>query len=92
MRTTAGGTYTATVWVRADRPGETLKLRVREWSGSIAVGSAKSEVALTTSWQPVTVQYSAASAGSSTLDLSAYVTGGPPGQCFEADDASIAVR
>ena len=28
----------------------------------------------------------------STLDFNAYVTGAPPGTCFYADDAAIALR
>jgi parallel beta-helix repeat protein len=90
VRTTAAGTYTATVWVRADTPGATLKLRLQEWSGATSVGQAKSTVALTTGWQPVSVNYTAGLPGDSTLDLNAYVTGAPPGTCFSADDASIA--
>jgi parallel beta-helix repeat protein len=90
VRSTAAGTYTATVWVRADTPGAILKLRLQEWSGATSVGQAKSTVALTTDWQPVSVKYSAGLPGDSTLDLNAYVTGAPPGTCFYADDASIA--
>ena len=91
VHTTAAGTYTGTLWVRADSAGATLKLRLREWSGSSAVGEAKSTVVLTTDWQPVRVQYTAAEPGDSTLDFSAYILGAPPGTCFYADDASVAV-
>jgi hypothetical protein len=90
VRTTPAGTYTAKLWVRADTPGAILKLRLREWSGATDVGQAKTTVTLTTDWQPVTVQYTAAAPGASTLDLNAYVLGAPPGTCFYADDASIA--
>jgi hypothetical protein len=91
VRTTTVGTYTATLWVRADTPGATLKLRLREWIGNTAVGQAKTTVTLTNEWQPVTVTYTAADPGASTLDLSAYVTHAPPGSCFYVDDASVAV-
>jgi hypothetical protein len=37
------------------------------------------------------VQYAAAEPGDSTLDFSAYILGAPPGTCFYADDASVAV-
>jgi parallel beta-helix repeat protein len=91
VRTTAAGTYTATVWVRADTPGATLKLRLQEWNGTTSLGQAKTTVALTTDWQPVSVSYTAALPGDSTLDLNAYVTGAPAGSCFSGDDASIAL-
>jgi PKD repeat protein len=83
---TAAGTYTASLWVRADTPGATLKLRVREYNGSTLVGTATGTVALTTSWQQVTVAHPVASPGSN-LDLNAYVSGAAPGTCFYADDA-----
>jgi Carbohydrate binding domain len=86
---TEEGTYTATLWVRADSPGQTLKLRLREYSGGTLAGSATTPVALTTSWQPVTVSYTSTSPGASTLDFNAYVTGAAPGTCFFADDAAI---
>ena len=80
------------MWVRADTPGATLKLRLAEWSGATRVGEAKTAVTLSTEWQPVRVHYTAGSPGASTLDLSAYVLGASPGVCFHADDASIALR
>jgi PKD repeat protein len=87
--TTSAGTYTSSLWVRADTPGATLKLRVREYSGATLMGTSSSEVVLTTAWQQVTVAYAPAAPGASTLDLNAYVVGAPPGTCFSADDASI---
>jgi hypothetical protein len=99
------GTYTASLWVRADTPGATLKLRLREWTGDLApsypktfVGQAKAAVTLTTDWQRVKVEYTARAPAAwstgilSTLDFNAYVTGAPPGTCFYADDAAIALR
>jgi hypothetical protein len=91
VRTTHAGTYTATAWVRADVPGASFKLRLREWIGATAVGEAKQVVALTTDWQPVTVRYTAGAPGSSTLDLNAYNTNAPAGSCFDADDVSVAL-
>ena len=52
VHTTAAGTYTATVWVRPDTPGATLKLRLREWSGDTALGQARTTVTLTTTGSP----------------------------------------
>lgn len=88
VSSTTAGTYTATMWVRADAAGATLKLRLREYDGATLVGTpAVSSVALTASWQKVTVT-AAASAGH-TLDLTSYVANAPPGNCFYADDVSI---
>ena len=83
VHTTAAGTYTATVWVRPDTPGATLKLRLREWSGDTALGQARTTVTLTTDWQPVKVRYTAVAPGASTLDFNAYLLGAPPGTCFQ---------
>jgi hypothetical protein len=91
VASTESGGYTARLWVRADSAGQTLKLRLREYSGSTPVGSATSQVVLTTAWQPVTVGYAPKAPGASTLDLNAYVIGAAPGTCFDADDASIAL-
>jgi len=89
---TASGTYTASLWVRGDSAGATLKLRLREYSGGTLVGSAHiSSVSLTADWQQVTVTLTPQSPGSTTLDLNAYVPSAPPGVCFYADDASITV-
>jgi hypothetical protein len=40
----------------------------------------------------VTVDYTPALPGASTLDLSAYVLNAAPGTCLYADDASLAIR
>ena len=86
---TAAGTYTASLWVRADRAAP-LKLRLREYNTSgTLVDFAQSQVTLSTSWQQVSVNYTVTSPGS-TLDLNAYLAAAdaPPGNCFYADDAS----
>ena len=89
VKTTAAGTYTASMWVRADSPGAVVKLRFREYTGSTLVGTATSQLTLSTNWQQVTLAYTASAPGSSTLDLNAYVSAAPPGTCFYADDASV---
>jgi parallel beta-helix repeat protein len=93
VTTTTSGTYTGSLWVRADTAGKPLKLRFREYtnSGGTLVGTATAQVTLTTSWQQVTVSYTAASPGTTNLDFNAYLssTDAPPGTCFYADDASI---
>ena len=88
VKTTSAGTYTGTIWVRADAAGGVLKLRFREYSGSTLVATATSQFTLTTSWQQVTVTYRVPTAGTS-LDFNAYISSAPPGTCFYADDASI---
>ena len=86
---TSAGTYTGTIWVRADTAGAVLKLRFREYVGSSLVGTATTQVTLTTSWQNVTVAYTTVSPGSSTLDFNAYVSSLAPSASFYADDASV---
>jgi parallel beta-helix repeat protein len=90
-RPTSAGTYRGSVWARADTAGATLRLRFREWSGSTLVGTAVSQMALTTSWQQTSVDYTIGSPGS-TLDFNAYVTSAAPGTCFYADDAAVFLR
>jgi hypothetical protein len=75
--------------VRADTPGQVLKLKLREYQGSTLLGQPLTQVTLTTTWQQVIVQYSPVSPGSSTLDFTAYVSNAPVGATFYADDASI---
>jgi PKD repeat protein len=90
VKVSSAGTYTGTTWVRADSVGAVLKLRFREYSGSTQVGSATTQVTLTTSWQLVSVTYSVPSAGTS-LDFNAYISSAPSGTCFYADDAVIQI-
>ncbi len=88
VTTTVAGTYTASLWVRADAAGGAFKLKVSEYNGSTLVGSAASQITLTTSWQQITVTYTIASPGSA-LDFQSYLTNPPPGVDFYADDASL---
>ena len=90
-KSTVAGTYTGSLWVRADRAGAPLKLRFREYSTSgVLLGTATAQVTLSTSWQRVAVAYTVSSPGS-TLDFNAYLSSAdaPPGNCFYADDASV---
>ena len=86
---TSSGTYTTSLWVRAESGGATFKLRLAEWRGAALVGSARAAVTLTTDWQPVTVTYTPAAPGLSTLDLTGYVLDAPPGTCFLADASAM---
>jgi PKD repeat protein len=88
VKQTTAGTYSGTIWVRAETAGATLKLRFREWSGSTLVGTQTTLATLTTSWQEVSVVYAAQLSGSS-LDFNAYVSSAAPGACFYADDVTI---
>ena len=85
---TSGGTYTGAISARADAPGATLKVRFREYSFGVLVGTASTEATLTTAWQQVTASYPISTPGS-TLDFQAYVTNAAPGTVFYADNASI---
>jgi Carbohydrate binding domain/Calcineurin-like phosphoesterase len=89
VKTTSSGTYTGTMWVRADAPGATLQLKLREFNGSTLVAAKTTSVALTTSWQAVTVSYVTTMPGVSTLDFMALVSNAPVGPCFYADDISL---
>jgi Carbohydrate binding domain len=86
--TTAAKTYVGTLWVRSATPGAVLKLRFREYQGQTLLGTATSQITLTTSWQQVSVTYTPAQAGS-TLDFNAYISKAASGTGFFADDAAI---
>jgi parallel beta-helix repeat protein len=86
---TQAGTYTASLWVRADTAGQVLKLKLREYQGSTLVGQPLTSITLSTAWQLVTVTYVPVAPGASTLDFTAYVSNAPVGATFYADDASI---
>jgi hypothetical protein len=91
VTTTAAGTYTGSLWIRADMSGAPLTLRFREYQGSTLVGSKTATISLTTTWQQIQVTYMPLAPGASTLDFNAYVPAAfaPPGSCFYADDAVI---
>ncbi len=89
VSTTQAGTYTGSLWARADVAGATLKLRFREYQGSTLRGSATTQATLSTNWQLVTVTYTPAAPGASTLDFNAYISSAPVGTCFYADDAAV---
>jgi hypothetical protein len=82
------GTYTVSLWARADSAGAKLTLKIREYASSTNIASRSSDLILSTSWQKVSLTYTAARPGTSTLDLTAYITGGA-GASFLVDDVSI---
>ena len=91
VTTTQAGTYTGSIWVRADSAGKRIKITFREINAGSLVGSRVVTYTLTTSWQQLTLTYAPVRAGTSTLDLQVFVPKdfAPPGVCFYADDASI---
>jgi hypothetical protein len=91
VTTTSAGTYTGSMWVRADSPGATLTIKLREYKSSTLVAVKTASIKLTTSWQMVSVSYVPAMPGTSTLDFLGLVSNAPVGTCFYADDISIAV-
>jgi hypothetical protein len=86
---TGVGTYLSSMWVRADAPGTTLTMRIREYNGGTLVNKATASIALSTVWQQVSLGYAVQSPGS-TLDLQAWVPNAPVGTCFAVDDVEIA--
>jgi PKD repeat protein len=91
VTTTSAGTYTASLWARADAPGATLKLRLREQnvSDGATVQTRSVSVPMTTNWQLVTVGLSPVSPGATKIDLNAYQSNAPSGTCFYVDDVGI---
>ncbi|HYG72920.1 MAG TPA: carbohydrate binding domain-containing protein [Actinomycetota bacterium] len=87
VSSTTTGTYTASLWVRSDRPGTTIRLRLREFASGSLVRISTTSAALGTAWQRIVVSIDA-QAGHS-LDLAAVVPRAAVGECFEADDASL---
>ena len=86
---TSAGTYTGSMWVRADSPGATLTIKLREYNGSALVAVKTASIKLTTSWQMVSVSYVPAMPGTTTLGFLGLVSNAPVGTCFYADDISI---
>jgi hypothetical protein len=92
VATTSAGTYTASLWVRADVAGATAKIKFREFQGATLTGSKTASLVLGTAWQAVTLSYVTIAPGSTTLDFTAYVENAAVGTCFYADDASITLN
>ena len=92
VSSTSSGTYTGSLWVRADTAGAKLALKLREKVGTTVLLTRSKAVTLSTSWQQVTVTLVPTQPGTSTLDYTAAVAKAPVGTCFYADDASITRR
>jgi parallel beta-helix repeat protein len=89
VTTSSTGPYVASMWVRADTAGATLTLRFREYTGSTLTGTGTSQVKLTNAWQQISLTYTPAAPGGSTLDLNAYVSKAAAGTGFYADDVAV---
>jgi parallel beta-helix repeat protein len=89
IASTKAGTYRASMWVRSDTPGQVVRMRLREYNGSVFVASSPIVTATVGgTWTQLTVDITPQVLGSN-LDLTAYVTNAAPGTCFTADDISI---
>lgn len=87
--TSAAGTYTGSIWVRADTAGAKLYLRVREYNGSTKVSEKVVGVVLSTSWQQVSASLVPTSPGSTSIEFATAVYSAAAGSSYYADDASL---
>ena len=89
-----GQTYTATAWVKGttSTAGKTVKLRLREWTGSSVAGSAEASVTLNTSgYQQLTLTYTGKTTGQAmTLDV--LREGVTAAESFYVDAISLTVQ
>jgi hypothetical protein len=87
--THAGGTrYEARAWIRSERPGKTVCLRVREWSAGAAVGGAERCRVTTGAWERVdAVPYTAV--GGDSIELYAYQSSAAAGDSFDIDGITL---
>jgi hypothetical protein len=83
------GTYTGSLWVRASKPGDLLRLRLRERDGNRTLGQAVALVTLTRKWQKVTVSLVPRSPRRSSIDYAAMVSRARAGTYFDADVARL---
>ncbi len=86
--TSQASVYTAGLWVRG-RPGDVLRLRLRENLTGTKVGQTATRVTLTRRWQRVTVSLAVRAPGRSTIDVAALLRSGAKRAWFEADDAEL---
>ena len=91
VATTAAGTYSGSVWVRADAAGAKLYLRLREYSGGTKLSEKVVGVTLSTSWQQVSATLVPTAPGSS-LELATAVYSAAPGTSYYADDVALSLN
>jgi hypothetical protein len=85
----AGTKYRITAWVRSDNHTGTAKLQIREYLGVTKMGGGYSDgVPLSSTWQPVSMDYTTAAAGSN-LDFQVIDFPNVPGETFITDNIAI---
>ena len=91
---TGVGTYTAALWVRKTvTTAQTMTLQLQETSGTTVVGTATATLALTTSWQQISVPYTIKQPGATALRLAASVPSVAAGNvAFQADDITVTLN
>ncbi|MFZ0161273.1 MAG: family 16 glycosylhydrolase [Kineosporiaceae bacterium] len=88
-RTVAGASYTATAWVRADRP-TTVSIRLQERSNTLR-GEGIATVQVGASWQQLGINYVARTTGAS-MDLNVLGARLAPGGFLDVDELGFAGR
>ena len=84
----AGTRYEARAWIRSERPGKTICLRLREWSAGAAVGGAERCRVATGTWERLdTVPYTAV--GGDSIELYAYQSSAASGDSFDIDGITL---
>ncbi|MBL8930633.1 MAG: family 16 glycosylhydrolase [Kineosporiaceae bacterium] len=89
-RTVAGGSYTATAWVRATT-STPVSLRLQEWSGGVKRAEVASTVTVGTTWTLIGVNHVATRAGSG-LDLNLLAPALPARAAVDVDDVTFRSR
>jgi hypothetical protein len=84
-----GTKYRIAAWVRSDSHTGTAKLQIREYLGVTKMGGGYSDgITLSPTWQPVSMDYTAAAAGSN-LDFQVIDFPNVPGETFITDNIAI---
>ena len=84
----AGTRYEARAWIRSERPGKTVCLRLREWSAGAAVGGAERCKVTSGTWERIdAVPYTAV--GGSSIELYAYQSSAAAGDSFDIDGITL---
>jgi hypothetical protein len=87
--TEAGLSYAAGAWLRSDRPGRTVCLRLRERAGATVAGSAQTCLTSTSAWQQFApLAYRALGSGRQ-LELDVYQASSQKGDTFSIDEVSL---
>jgi hypothetical protein len=85
-------TYIGSMWVRSDKPGANLYLRLREYKGTKMLREKLVGVELSRQWQQVKAKLKPRKPGKSTIDYSAAIYSADRSTSFNADDAQLSVK